>query len=478
MIRIAVPMVLLAANSIHDRLRCDALATRLMGPTDQAQQPRASPDVRMRFPHEILCLGHVVVSIVVVACTGPTPVLSEGVERRADGIQGGEDDTNDPAVVGVLSSGEDGSGLCTGSLIAPNLVLTAQHCVASSGSQYVDCETTTFGPPYPPNGIAVTTQWNGLAELFNGGNVKLHFASEVIIPPGGHLMCGRDVALVVLEGAGIPPTEALPINPRVDEDVVAMEEYRAVGYGATSANGGGSGYRRTLGGLQVTCAGNCYSPGIDPLTEWLGDTGVCSGDSGGPALDLQGRVVGVVSRGGNLGTMCTTPVYGSVYGWRDWIKQQAVHAAAVGGYEPAPWVTGGTTQPETDAGAIFVDAGPDSADAGEGDGQPEVGELGMMGAPCASGNACRSGLCASDGYCTVACDITPPNCASGMRCDFGSGVCVYVDAPEPCVGDCVAPEASGVSIGGGCTMSRASVGWSSVLVLGMLLLARGARRWH
>src|SRR6185437_12340608 len=65
------------------------------------------------------------------------------------------------------------------------------------------------------------------------------------------------------------------------------------------------------------------------------------GDSGGPAIDSAGRVIGSVSRGPS--NACNQTVYESYYGEGAWIKQMAQAAATAGGYTPAGWVTGAAT---------------------------------------------------------------------------------------------------------------------------------------
>ncbi|HET9955472.1 MAG TPA: trypsin-like serine protease, partial [Polyangiaceae bacterium] len=67
----------------------------------------------------------------------------------------------------------------------------------------------------------------------------------------------------------------------------------------------------------------------------------CEGDSGGPALDADGKVVGVVSRSGDA---CEEPVYGTVTAWRDLIIRVAKRAATLGGYEPPSWVQTGSSE--------------------------------------------------------------------------------------------------------------------------------------
>lgn len=152
--------------------------------------------------------------------------------------------------------------------------------------------------------------------------------------------------------------------PRVDLDVEPGEEYRAVGFGATDMGGTQPGTRRQRGELKVRClASDCEAEFQVQEREWMGEEGVCPGDSGGPALDTTGRVIGITSRGGDD---CTTPIYTSVKRWGDWIKEMAANAAELGGYGPEPWVTGGSTEPtpappdppdEPDAGAAGEDGG-------------------------------------------------------------------------------------------------------------------------
>ncbi|HEX7453725.1 MAG TPA: trypsin-like serine protease, partial [Polyangiaceae bacterium] len=59
-------------------------------------------------------------------------------------ISGGEPDSVDSNVFILVSHrATEGVALCSASLIAPNLLLTARHCVADTTSEQVACGVTT-----------------------------------------------------------------------------------------------------------------------------------------------------------------------------------------------------------------------------------------------------------------------------------------------------------------------------------------------
>lgn len=65
--------------------------------------------------------------------------------------------------------------------------------------------------------------------------------------------------------------------------------------------------------------------------------GACSGDSGGPALDAEGRIVGVVSRGGE----CAPSVYTSVAHHGDWLRSEVRDSYVRRGQTAPPWLDEG-----------------------------------------------------------------------------------------------------------------------------------------
>src|SRR5262249_17908838 len=127
------------------------------------------------------------------------------------------------------------------------------------------------------------------------------------------------------------------------------ETFAAVGYGYTDpTTQTGDGTRMRQDGAAVRCLGGACSTLEDILRagEWLSvDARLCPGDSGGPALDTQGQVMGVASRGGDG---CETAIYSDVAAFRELIVNAAVDAAAVGGYAVPAWA-GNTV--EGDSGA-------------------------------------------------------------------------------------------------------------------------------
>jgi Trypsin len=276
-----------------------------------------------------------------VAAEGASTEAADGpVGEAAQAIQGGYRDDADRAIVGlaVTDDGVHVAHTCSGALIAPNLVLTARHCIART-SKFVSCDSSVFGAEAPAARVFVTfdasmwrddTQWTSVA--------------QVITARGADGVCGNDVALLRLD---YPVTEkAVPLAPRLDRLAEPGEVYSAVGYGASAQGSEDAGLRRRRDALAVLCVGDrCDEQKQIEPSEWRGDHGICNGDSGGPAIDARGQVIGVTSRGP---TGCDRPIYGSIASFRRWIRAEGREAARSGRYGAPEWATVGEgTQAES-----------------------------------------------------------------------------------------------------------------------------------
>jgi MYXO-CTERM domain-containing protein len=371
----------------------------------------------------------------------------ELVGDSEEGISGGALDRTHRAVYQTFTrfASEEGVGACTATLIAPNVLLTARHCISSSVQEAIQCGRAALGPAVPGQSVAATN-----SAVLDSSSI-FHRGADVRVPAEGNDTCGFDIALVILEDV-ISAQEATPAVPRIDRNVIRGEVYDAVGYGQDETGAQTPG-RMLRSGLTVACGvGSCPNSGVTS-TEFVGETGVCSGDSGGPALDVNGKVVGVVSRGADP---CEQPVYSSVASWSEWIMETALDAAAAGGYDPPFWALSGSSD-------------------------PPVGVL-AEGEACSSSDACQPGLVCyyaldpSDATCTATCG-DGVSCAAGTTCRMGydvagGGLCL---SGTPGAGDpnggAKADEGCSVATAGG----RSTPGSLLWLTLGLAFLA-GARR--
>ncbi|MBK7862508.1 MAG: trypsin-like serine protease [Archangiaceae bacterium] len=255
-----------------------------------------------------------------------------------------------------------GVGFCSGFLIAPNVVMTARHCVSGMSQSSVICADETVGSttytatraldPVAPSRFSVTS----VPDVLATGLPPPATARAIHVPPqsAGAPNCGTDVALIELTGelAGATPLPLRASAPQVSEP------FAAVGYGNDGATPNTDGVRRGRSDLSVTMVGEVRSTSgrlAVTANDWVADRGPCGGDSGGPAIDPSGQVMGVMSRGNP--TVCAQMIYTQVGSFREWAKQVVVNAADAGHLRVVAWVD--AELPHPDAGAE-VDAGTDA----------------------------------------------------------------------------------------------------------------------
>jgi secreted trypsin-like serine protease len=221
-------------------------------------------------------LGFVVFGVL-AGCSASIGTGSDEGSNSAD-IIGGATTSSYPAVMALFAGDlQTGRGaLCTASLIAPRILLTAAHCISSeevgTDAQFVvlaggDVRKSPSAP------LAVTSVMHDRA--FSARDLE-----------GGH-----DIGAVLLaEPLNVRP---LPVN-RVAPTGLAGHSVRIVGYGVND------GSAQTGAGIKRAATTTIRE--IESKLLFLGDAthDTCQGDSGGPALgtiDGKETIVGVTSFG-------------------------------------------------------------------------------------------------------------------------------------------------------------------------------------
>ncbi len=243
--------------------------------------------------HRTKLVAAFAVSSLLAACGGASSedvnvTVSANIAPR---IVGGTKSTSAQDSVVFLNMGSE---YCTGTLVAPNLVLTARHCVQTMDESSA---CGTFIKDNNPASMQVVLGYGAMTGSAVATGAKFFHETNT----SG---CSYDIALVQLDkdipGAKIAPVSFTPVK-KGDTNLVA------VGYGSINDSNGDPAGRLQRGAISVqAAAATSYSyttkagkkiPVDVSAGEFATGESTCFGDSGGPLFDAAGNIVGVTSRG-------------------------------------------------------------------------------------------------------------------------------------------------------------------------------------
>ena len=336
------------------------------------------------------------------ACSSAPGIASDGrIGQTASAIVNGKNsDASQDAVILLVDVFGQRIYECTGTLLAPNLVLTARHCVSQVVEGPFACDPSgqlvpgsTGGMAGPDDDVASMYVFVGRTRPDTSGNVPIVPAAQGarIFHDNANVLCGHDLALLLLD-TKIPNAKIAPV--RLDSTAAVGETFTAVGWGASTTDASPN-IRQQRTGVKITRLGpdpgdNVALPSLAPNEFEVGES-ICQGDSGGPALSsATGAIIGTVSAGGNGQPSGQDPSATCVGtdSHNDYTELAPFKNLILQAYQAAgqdPWLEGGPN--------------PLLAKAGD---------------ACQADTDCQSGAC-FNGSCGTTCDDSTP-CTAPLVC--------------------------------------------------------------
>jgi len=249
---------------------------------------------------------YVIAIVVAIMILAVTPVGA---------ITYGEPDENGHPNVGALVFETDGVKrlLCSGTLIAPAVFLTASHCTVALEQQGITQVWVTFDSTFDPD-----------AGTFIPGTMHSHPEFGLSGPDG--FSDPHDIAVIVLDVpaaemyAGIEPA-SLPtaglFDQMAEKNGLKGQEFTAVGYGVLEPSiGGGPPEFQFTGERRVAVSSfNALNDAWLRLSQnnATDDGGTCFGDSGGPnflgAGDSETDIIAGITVTGDTMCLATNVIY-------------------------------------------------------------------------------------------------------------------------------------------------------------------------
>jgi hypothetical protein len=314
------------------------------------------------------------VAVACVHCGAGEP--AERVERTTQAVIGGASSGPEDNLSVALDNRDSSRATlhCSGTLVAPNLVLTARHCILQALNRELPCKANgELVDPSDPRGQNLPTQIAAnVTATFGVNRASTLVARGVeILTPAEVSLCRGDVAFVVLDRALAPSFVALRMGP-----VAVGERFRVSGWGYTADDQSVvPPVRASRDDLRVEEIG----PGLIPSgTFAIAGATLCFGDSGAAAL-IRGAVAGVYSRieGGACSLATGRNLFMMPGPQRELVERAFRAAGRVPWYEGEP---GPTVRADAGAASDGGASEPDACQGGASCAAPEVPSEG--GAQC------------------------------------------------------------------------------------------------